>query len=107
MDPPPARGGAGPFPPGNQPSPLGPVAGNASDARGLDQPLERLHAPVRETPVLSPGQESAKFKPAASGARRLRRRPHSLFALTFVHGLNAPIACCCTLRFQILFPQKA
>ena len=32
---------------------------------------------------------------------------HNLFGVTFVHGLHAPIVWCCTLRFQILFPQKA
>ena len=41
----------------------GPVAENIADARGLDQALERLHAPMRQTPALSPQEEHADFKP--------------------------------------------
>ncbi|HSU67955.1 MAG TPA: PVC-type heme-binding CxxCH protein [Tepidisphaeraceae bacterium] len=38
---------------------------NVADARGLDQALERLHAPMRKTPALSPKEEQEKFQPRA------------------------------------------
>lgn len=37
------------------------VTDNVRDARGLDQALERLHAPMRQTPPLSPQQELKSF----------------------------------------------
>lgn len=43
-----------------QPSAVTPTV---RDAKGLDQALERLHAPMRQTPPLSPSEELAKFHP--------------------------------------------
>ena len=33
------------------------LVGNVLDAKGLDEALERLHAPMRETSALSPADE--------------------------------------------------
>jgi len=41
------------------------VSDIARDAKGLDQALERLHAPMRQTPALSPKAELGKFHPRA------------------------------------------
>jgi putative heme-binding domain-containing protein len=46
--------------PSTQPSHL---TQNVLDAKGLDQALERLHAPMRESSALAPEQEHQKFKP--------------------------------------------
>ena len=43
----------------------------------------------------------------ANAAGRGGRCSQSLFPFAFTQWLNAPIACCCTFRIQILFPQKA
>lgn len=46
--------------PSSRPAPL---TDNLRDAKGLDQALERLHAPMRQTPALSPLQEKEQFHP--------------------------------------------
>lgn len=46
--------------PSTQPAPVNAVT---RDAKGLDQALERLHAPMRQTPALSPKEEWAAFRP--------------------------------------------
>ena len=46
--------------PASQPAPL---TDNVRDAKGLDQALERLHAPMRQTPALSPQEELKTFHP--------------------------------------------
>ena len=42
--------------------PATPLPDGVSDARGLDQAIERLHAPMRQTPALSPQDELKRFK---------------------------------------------
>ena len=42
--------------------PATPLPEGVSDARGLDQAIERLHAPMRQTPALSPQAELKRFK---------------------------------------------
>jgi putative heme-binding domain-containing protein len=51
--------------PATQPASSRPVADNIADARGLDQALERLHAPMRQTPALSAAEEHERFEPRA------------------------------------------
>jgi putative membrane-bound dehydrogenase-like protein len=46
--------------PQTQPTPL---TDTVRDAKGLDQALERLHAPMRQSPALSPREELTKFHP--------------------------------------------
>lgn len=46
------------IPPTSQPAA---ITDSVRDARGLDQALERLHAPMRQTPALSPQQELKDF----------------------------------------------
>ena len=36
---------------------------NITDAKGLDEAIERLHAPMRQTPALSPQEEATRFHP--------------------------------------------
>ncbi len=51
--------------PATLPASAGHVTTNVADARGLDQALERLHAPMRQTPALSAREEHDRFKPQA------------------------------------------
>ncbi|HEY2587582.1 MAG TPA: PVC-type heme-binding CxxCH protein [Tepidisphaeraceae bacterium] len=44
--------------PASQPAPL---TDTVREAKGLDQALERLHAPMRQTPALSPKEELTRF----------------------------------------------
>jgi hypothetical protein len=58
-----ARGQAERSPSQAASSPPAAVSDVARDAKGLDQALERLHAPMRQTPSLSPKQELEKLHP--------------------------------------------
>jgi hypothetical protein len=73
---------------------------------------ERAHATESSTPpgaVARPRQIAwrRRWRISLPPNRKFSGTCQSFVPPTFVHGVKAPIAWCCTLRFQILFPQKA